>query len=367
MTQNTDSTAGLPSIVLYFQEEGSDKEYHARVEKDGEGYIVKTSWGRRGTTLQHGQKPNKPVDLAKALKEYHKIVTEKKAKGYTEGESGQRFSGTHEEGRVSPYLPQLLNPIEVAEAGRFIMGDWWMEEKKDGHRRLVEKLGTQVRGINRRGLYVPLPDGVATYLRAAPGDFVLDGELIGQRFYVFDLLVYGTDIRSLTLAQRHASLDQLFSLLGESDCVFRLHTAKSPRTKQDHYDTMRDADREGVVFKDPTAPYTAGRPNAGGSARKLKFTATASVMVIAPNGGKRSVLMGLYNAQGTLVEVGNVTIPPNRRVPIGDTVIEVGYLYANPNGALYQPVFRDVRDDIPPQQCTMDQLKLKPQENDEDA
>ena len=90
--------------------------------------------------------------------------------------------------------------------------------------------------------------------------------------------------------------------------------------------------------------------------------ATASVLVVAQNGGKRSVLVSVRDAAGTLIEVGNVTIPANQDMPKPDTVVEVEYLYAYPSGSLFQPVYRGERDDIPPQECTLDQLKLKPQD-----
>ena len=360
MTQNTESS--LPSISLYLKDASSDKEYHARVVAEGEGFLVRTSWGRRGGTLQHGSKPAKPVAREAAIKEYQKIVTSKTAGGYTEGKGGQRFSGTDAEGRVSAYLPQLLNAIDEAALPALIKGAWWAQEKVDGHRRLVEKVGDQVQGINRKGLYVPLPEGLASLLREAPGDFVLDGELVGQRFHVFDILTYGGDVRRDSLAQRQGYLDQIFSVWDANPDLVRVATAKTSEQKQALYERLRGEEREGIVFKDPTSPYTPGRPNSGGSALKLKFVATASVLVVAQNGGKRSVLVGVRDAAGTLIEVGNVTIPANQDMPKPDTVVEVEYLYAYPSGSLFQPVYRGERDDIPPQECTLDQLKLKPQD-----
>ena len=44
------------------------------------------------------------------------------------------------------------------------------------------------------------------------------------------------------------------------------------------------------------------------------------------------------------------------------TVVEVRFLYAFPeSGAIYQPVYLGPRDDIPAEECTVDQLKFKPQ------
>jgi bifunctional non-homologous end joining protein LigD len=40
-------------------------------------------------------------------------------------------------------------------------------------------------------------------------------------------------------------------------------------------------------------------------------------------------------------------------------VIEVRYLYAYPNGALYQPVYQGVREDKNYDECMISQLKYK--------
>ena len=43
-------------------------------------------------------------------------------------------------------------------------------------------------------------------------------------------------------------------------------------------------------------------------------------------------------------------------------VVEVRYLYAfRESGSIYQPVYRGERSDIPADDCTVDQLKYKPE------
>jgi bifunctional non-homologous end joining protein LigD len=55
-----------------------------------------------------------------------------------------------------------------------------------------------------------------------------------------------------------------------------------------------------------------------------------------------------------------VTIPPNHDLPPVGSVVEVRYLYAfRESGALYQPVYLGQRDDVDPEECTVDQLKWK--------
>ena len=41
------------------------------------------------------------------------------------------------------------------------------------------------------------------------------------------------------------------------------------------------------------------------------------------------------------------------------TVIEVRYLYAYPDGSLFQPVYRGERDDVSAEECVVSQVKFK--------
>ena len=119
---------------------------------------------------------------------------------------------------------------------------------------------------------------------------------------------------------------------------------------------------EGVVFKEVDAPFSPGRPHSGGSQLKFKFVESASFVVTGHN-AKRSVTLGLYNANGNkLVPAGNVTIPPNHTIPHMGKLVEVRYLYAHrESGSIYQPVYLGPRTDIPAADCTVDQLKYKPE------
>ena len=81
----------------------------------------------------------------------------------------------------------MLNPIEEAEVERLIADDAWaMQEKFDGRRMLVQKRGAAIHGINRKGLMVGLPSSVTVAVHGIPGDFVIDGEAVGDVFHGFD-------------------------------------------------------------------------------------------------------------------------------------------------------------------------------------
>ena len=107
---------------------------------------------------------------------------------------------------------------------------------------------------------------------------------------------------------------------------------------------LREGGAEGVVFKDRNAPYSAGRPHAGGPALKWKFTASASVVVAGHHlEGKRSVQMALSDG----ARVGHVAIPAwHGSLPVVGTVIEVAYLYAFRGGSLIQAVYKGIRSDV---------------------
>jgi ATP-dependent DNA ligase len=77
--------------------------------------------------------------------------------------------------------------------------------------------------------------------------------------------------------------------------------------------------------------------------------------------------MELYNPETKLwVFAGNCTIPANHEVPPVGAVCEIKYLYARKaTGALYQPVFLSVRDDVDWRDCSVAQLKYKAGDNDD--
>jgi bifunctional non-homologous end joining protein LigD len=141
-------------------------------------------------------------------------------------------------------------------------------------------------------------------------------------------------------------------------------TVHGSAAKRAFAEGLKAADREGVVFKDLRARWSAGCPASGGAALKLKFWATCSCLVIGIN-ARRSVELALDGKP-----VGNVTIPPNHPIPGIGQVVEIRYLYVTgPGGSLYQPVYQGVRDDIDSMDCTFEKqrLKCKPQGEDQDA
>ena len=354
-------------ITLYYREGSSDKIYQAAIESSGQMFVVNFAYGRRGTTLQTGSKTSEPVDYATAKKIYDKLVSEKKAKGYTPGSEGTPYQHTPKQDRVSNILPQLLNPIGENEVKRLLKShDWCSQEKLDGRRVLVRKNQAEIHGINRKGLLIGLPEPVFQSVRAIPGDFIIDGECVGDVLHAFDLLECGgKDYRNKPYLRRFVSLSTLLNRPGLVN-IKLVEIATDAANKERLFQRLQIEKREGVVFKRLDAPYSPGRPNSGGTQLKHKFYATLSAVVSKVN-GKRSVEVRLLNCKGW-IPCGNVTIPANFQIPPVGQVVEIRYLYAfRESNALYQPVYLGPRKDVEQHECGLSQLKYKPAEEEDEA
>jgi bifunctional non-homologous end joining protein LigD len=346
-------------ITLYYREGSSDKVYHAVIEPQGEGFVVNIAYGRRGSTMNTGTKTQTPVDHETAARIFTKLVNEKKAKGYTEGPDGTPYQNTPKEDRVTGLLPQLLNPIDEQEAKRLLKDQSWaLQEKLDGRRVLVRKAGAEIHSTNRKGLLIGLPSPIVVGAHKITSDFIMDGECVGDVLYAFDLLEWdGEDLRTKPYQRRVVKLS---SLLNRSDIthIEFAEIATDPANKERLFRHLQAERKEGVVFKRLDAPYTPGRPNSGGNQLKHKFYATCSAVVSNLN-DKRSVELRLLNGKGW-ISVGNVTIPPNFKVPAVGEVVDVRFLYAfRESNALYQPVYLGPRQDIEQHECVLSQLKYK--------
>jgi bifunctional non-homologous end joining protein LigD len=354
----------VQSVSLYFKEGSSDKVYQCAIEPAGQRFVVNFAYGRRGSTLNTGTKTNVPVEFEAAQKVFTKLITEKKAKGYTEGEAGTPYQQTTKENRVTGFLPQLLNPIEETEVERLIEDDnWCAQEKFDGKRILIQKDGAAIHGINRKGLLVGLPSTLVHATSVFKADFVLDGECIGEDFHAFDILLKGyDDLRGQPYDHRAAELLNLLASAQQRH-IHYANTAWKPAEKEQLLAMLKEEGKEGIVFKRTDASYVAGRPNSGGTQLKHKFYATLSALVGTIN-AKRSIELKLFADSG-LVTAGNVTIPPNHNIPKVGQVVEVRYLYAfRESGSVYQPVYLGVRSDVLQTECLTTQLKFKSSEEE---
>jgi bifunctional non-homologous end joining protein LigD len=347
---------------LYYKDGSSDKEYHIQLISKDSGWMVEFQYGRRGSSLKSGVKTTAPVEHAVALKAYSKVVQEKLREGYTESQTGAVYQSSVLEARFTGVVPQLLNPIEDLDLPSILQNDSYVaQEKHDGERRMIQKFsdGTVV-GINRNGLAVPLPDSlVQAVLALGAEELTLDGEILGDRYAPFDLLsLNGRDLKPLGFMQRESLLRPLIQKSAR-DIWADSTVAIGQSAKQSLFDRIKKSNGEGLVFKKQDAPYAAGRPASGGNQLKFKFVASATVLVSKTHDTKSSVFFSAFDAKGGEVALGKVTIPPNHSVPSIGQIVEVQYLYAYPQGSLFQPVYKGVRSDQSKDDCTLTQLKYK--------
>ncbi len=349
----------VQTLTLYYQDNNSDKVYIANLMQDANGqYQVICHYGRRGSSLSQAIKTPKPVDFQTAQKAFNKTVNEKRNKGYSEGANANGVVSNPNQDNLSGLMPQLLNSIDANEVLGLINDDRYMaQEKFDGERRMVRKTIDEVIGSNKRGLITNLAKSIDESLRVLATDSLeLDGEAIGDHYYVFDLLKYdSTTITSTSALKRY---QQLKTLIPDGEFIHVVHTAFTSAEKLALYNKIMDEGGEGIVFKLKNSVYKHGRPNSGGDQLKYKFVETCSCIVTAFHSTKRSVAISLYK-DGVLTDVGNVTIPPNKDMPLQDSIIEVRYLYAFQEGSLIQPVYLGERNDIIASECDVSQLKYK--------
>lgn len=366
--------------TLYYKDGSSDKVYQAQIEPNGSGFVVNFAYGRRGATLQTGTKTNGPVDLASAKKIYDKLIAEKKSKGYQPGAAGAPVSVsatvTTAQQTNTGNLPQLLNAIDEDELERLMKDDsFWMQQKFDGKRIIIEKTKFGVIATNRKGLSCGFSSVIEKDIKEITvyrnvENFILDGEMIGDEYFVFDILqLGGKDLRDLPYHERHAKLLGLIpSILNGKYSVKLIFTAYGEGDKRKLYKKLRDEKLEGVVFKKKDSQYRPGRPASGGNQLKFKFVETCSCRVMNKATGKgQSVWLEMLNGSKAWEAVGKCTIPINFSVPTPGKIVEIRYLYAYKGGSLYQPVYLGERDDIYESACVLTQLKYKPEDSDDDA
>ena len=356
-------TTVLPSTTLYYREGSSDKVYQAAItETAPDQFHVAFSYGRRGSTLNTGRKTSEPVTYEEAERIYNRLIKEKLAKGYHEGESATEYRQPESTSQAS-YRPQLLNPID-AKLTDILLHDpnWCMQEKFDGRRLLLCKEEAAIHGLNKKGSLLGLPEPVFQAARLFDGRCVLDGESIGDNYHAFDILMLdGVEVQSWAYRDRLIALINLLASVQQRTIRY-VETAYTAQQKLDLFNRLKAAKKEGVVLKRLDAPYVAGRPNSGGTQLKHKFTATLSAVVSKVN-RQRSVEVRLFGPEGWQI-AGNVTVPANHAIPPIGQVVEIRYLYAfRESGVLYQPVYLGKREDVEGMECTAAQLKFKADED----
>lgn len=349
------------SAHLFYRSGTADREYKLEiVGNEDNGFQVAYHYGRRGSKLKSGFKNPVPTDLATVDKLYEKTLKDQLTQGYKPQDGGTEYMIPEALGKTSGLVPQLLNKITEEEALKLLLDDAWaMQEKHDGARCMIRKKGKVIEGINKLGMVVSLPKPVEEAIKAIVGrlDCVVDGELVGEQFRMFDLRQIGVHaIETQIYALRLEAMVEWGFMMSTPNFVL-VKTAVGKASKRDLFKFLKESNAEGAVFKRLDSIYQAGRPNSGGDQLKFKFYATAHVRVRAIN-TKRSVQMEVLD-KGDWRHVGDVTVLANQDVPKVGTIIDVRYLYAYPQGDLFQTTIKGVRTDVTEDECLQSQLKYK--------
>ena len=363
----------IQSTSLYFKDDTSDKVYNVTLEESEGGYIVNCSWGRRGSALQSATQTKSPVSIDKAISIYQKKITDKTSKGYvpTPDSFNSLSNPILVPDTTKPHesICNLLNPIEEDQTKELIADpNWIMQEKMDGVRMVATRKEDSITAVSRTGREATIPKEVYDILLSTSvQNYVIDGELVGNVYHVFDLLrLQAMDFAAKnTFEERYEALVELFDGIDDTNLkVVKCYTGKE---KVKAFEKLQSA--EGVVFKLKTAFYKAGRPASGGNYLKHKFYKSCSAIVTKIN-DKRSVSLSLiedkpeplseYKFGKNMITVGNCTIPVNHDFPQMGDIVEIKYLYARkPSNALYQPSYLGKRTDIPLKDCLLSQLIYK--------
>jgi DNA ligase 1 len=253
-------------------------------------------------------------------------------------------------GELSSVTPRLFHPISVMLASpsetpedlvaAFSSGAL-VEDKFDGIRAQVHKRDAQVEIYSRTLDRVTEFPELFEPLRNVPGEFVLDGEIIGWRngraiaftelqqrlgrkqidlfsgslvpvrFVAFDLLLLnGQDLLELPLAERRLKLEQLLSNAEKAELHFtRAKFCNTPDEIESAFAAALARGNEGLLAKAPDSPYVPGRRGQYWLKLKRPLATLDVVVTIAEYGhGKRRGLLSDYTFavrdDGKLLNIG---------------------------------------------------------------
>ncbi len=254
--------------------------------------------------------------------------------------------------------PELLTRIRPTlhdgfpiwdDAVRFILdGRFWAQQKWDGERLMVRRVGQQIEGWNKQGQTTAIPPALTSALLSiSVPKFTLDGEYDRSGYHCWDLLQ--ADQEDLSLYP-YGDRYRILQAFAGCPLLSILPSWTTSHDKERIVFELLESGAEGVVFKDSQAPY---RPGRAGQHFKLKFekSATARVRTIDPIRDRATIEM-LDHDQWR--EVSGIKVKRDSVKP-GD-YIEVRYFSASESRRLVQPVFIRVRTDVSDHDCRLDQV-----------
>jgi ATP-dependent DNA ligase len=245
----------------------------------------------------------------------------------------------------------LAKAVTGVPAPDSVAGGLAYEPKWDGFRAIVLRDGDEVelasRGSKPLTRYFPeLVQAALTHLpprcaidaeivvrKGPPGAQRLDWESLSQRIHpadsrvrrlaaetpaeliCFDILALGDDdLTGQPFAARRSTLESVLAGLPVGAPVHLTRATTDPATALDWFERFEGAGLDGVVAKPLAAPYQQGKR----AMLKIKHSRTAEAVVLGyrvhkSGNGVGSLLLGLYDDNGTLYNVGGVSAFTNIR------------------------------------------------------
>ena len=272
--------------------------------------------------------------------------------------------------------------------------EYFFEPKLDGYRALCQKKAEKLRFISRahRDITYEFPE--LAFSDQIKADCILDGEIIiyDERgnpsfallhsrhqhgrvatYVAFDLLeLEGRSLHALPLSKRK------LILAGIIDEGRRLQLMPTAEDGEKLWNVVTARHLEGVIAKKKDSTYISGRSRQW---LKIKREPTVDCVIVGYMTKTRhiaSLALGLYD-HGKLSYIGQVgsgftessleelartfisssngvVLPKNVKHVVPDKVCEVRYLEYTKAHRLRSPVFVRMRDDKPPEECTIDQV-----------
>lgn len=369
------SAKQLQNVDLSMVEGSHNKYYNVSLLENPNGtYTITVQRGRIGSSCISDIKGDGIPTLDKAEKSYLSLVRSKLAKGYKAKQSNPLDLSSPTVAKTvntvkqikekvdSGLVLQLLNDADDTTLEQCLKSPaWGLQEKMDGNRLCVEHDG-EVKAINKKGILIQAIDSHITLIKSVGVSITVDGENVGGKYYIFDLISYdGQDLRDLSVLARYNKLLEIPELA--NNVVPMYFDEASKRAK---FEEVRARGGEGVVFKQISSKYVGGRPTKGGMQLKYKFWKSDTFIVSSIHATKSSIGISTIK-DGASVVIGNATIPPNYPFPKLGNFVEIIYLYCYPNGgSIYQPKYKGIRNDQDESDCQYSKLKFKAIDGDDD-
>lgn len=189
-------------------------------------------------------------------------------------------------------------------------------------------------------------------------DIAIDGELIGDTYWAFDLVRSPKSNEHTPALRRYELLQAVTERLPNHPNFRVLPAYTDAKQKLDIVDAIRSNGGEGILIKSNHSPYQWGERVR--HSLKVKFTHTVDCIILNRNTGgpdKQNATLGITNTNGNIDILGNCSMIGKPDAQPGQ-VVEVKYLYVGAGGKLVQPTLLRIREDKTPNECTIDQLSF---------